>query len=164
VSALSRLQKLEETAACDVPCALHALAAITPTPCGAEVFEGGCLECGVGILYHTATTTERERALCVELYGPGASLARLTASRRSLAGFIWLSRRGDARAAEPCEAYQRALIEEHNRRMAEKWAAHWQTVPLAELEAGAELLESRLSDAELAAIIWPGGGGKPLPA
>lgn len=88
MSALSRLQKLEEVAACDVPCALHALADATPTPPGAELWEAPCFECGAPLLYHIAADVpRRERELSAELYGPG-TLAALTASRRTLAGMI----------------------------------------------------------------------------
>lgn len=160
MSALSRLQKLEAVAACDVPCAWHALGSILPTPAGAEIYTGACLECGEDMLFNSAGTTARERELHAELYGPGATLATLTASRRSLAAMVWLSRRGVVITAAPSEVYKRSLIEEHNQRMAEKWEAHWQTVSDEILEAAAELLEGEPPDAELEAIIWPEGIGE----
>lgn len=156
MSTHSRLLKLEEMAACDVPCAWHALGAMTPTPVGAEIYVGACLECGEDMLYHSVDVTEWERELHAELYGSGATLATLTASRRSLAGMIWLSRRGTFITAAPGEVYKRALVEEHGRRMTGKWEAHWQTVSDEILEAAVELLEGQQSDAELEAIIWPG--------
>jgi hypothetical protein len=159
VSALSRLQKLEVVTACDVPCAWHALGSILPTPAGAEIHTGACVECGEDMLFNSAGTTARERELHAELYGPGATLATLTASRRSLAGMVWLSRRGEVISAAPGEVYKRALIEEHNQRMTEKWEAHWQTVSDKILEAAVELLEGETPDAELEAIIWLGGEG-----
>lgn len=155
MSALSRLQKLEVVAACDVPCAWHALGSIMPTPAGAKIRTGACLECGEDMLFNSAGTTARERELHAELYGPGATLATLTASRRSLAVMIWLSRRGTVITAAPGEVYKRALIEEHNRRMTDKWEAHWRTVPDEILEAAVELLEGEPPDAVLEAIIWP---------
>jgi hypothetical protein len=112
------------------------------------------------MLYNSAGTTARERELHAELYGSGATLATLTASRRSLAGMVWLSWRGEVISAAPSEVYKRALIEEHNRRMTEKWEAHWRTVSDEILEAAVELLEGEPPDAELEAIIWPGGVGR----
>lgn len=159
VSALSRLRKLEEVTACDVPCGWHALGNILLTPAGAEIYTGTCLECGEDMLYNSAGRTARERELHAELYGPGATLATLTASRRSLAGMVWLSRRGEVISAVPSEVYKRALIDEHNWRMTDKWEAHWQTVSDEILEAAVELLESEPPDAELEAIIWSGGIG-----
>lgn len=151
-----RLEKLEAVAAAGVPCAWHALGSITPTPAGAEIYTGACLECGEDMLFNSAGTTARERELHAKLYGPGATLETLTASRRSLAGMIWLSRRGEAIYAAPGEVYKRALIEEHNRRMTDKWEAHWRTVPDDILEVAVVLLEGQQTDAELEAIIWPG--------
>jgi hypothetical protein len=49
------------------------------------------------------------------------------------------------------------LIDEHDRRMTEKWEAHWRTVSDEILEAAVELLEGQPPDAELEAIIWPRG-------
>ncbi|HEX7312313.1 MAG TPA: hypothetical protein VF297_00080 [Pyrinomonadaceae bacterium] len=154
-----RLEKLEAVAVAGVPCAWHALGSITPTLAGAEIYAGACMECGENMVYHSADATAQERELHSELYGPGATLATLTASRRSLAGMVWLSRRGTIITAAPSEVYKRALIEEHGRRMAEKWEAHWQTVSDEILETAVELLEGQHSDAELEEIIWPGGGG-----
>lgn len=153
-----RLEKLEAVAVAGVTRAWHALGSITPTPAGAQIYTGACLECGEDMLYHSAGVTERERELHAELYGPGATLVTLTASRRSLAGMVWLYRRGSALTAAPGEVYKRALIEEHGRRMTEKWEAHWQTVSDEILEAAVELLECQQSDAELKEIIWSGGG------
>jgi hypothetical protein len=70
---------------------------------------------------------------------------------------IWLSRRGTIITAAPGEVYKRALIDEHDRRMTEKWEAHWRTVSDEILEAAVELLEGQPPDAELEAIIWPRG-------
>jgi hypothetical protein len=152
-----RLEKLEAVAVAGVPCAWHALGSITPTPAGAEIHTGACPECGEDMLYNSAGTTSRERELHAELYGPGATLATLTVSRRSLAGMVWLSRRGTIITAAPGEVYKRALIDEHGRRMTEKWTAHWQTVSDEILEEAAVLLEGQPPDAELEAIIWPYG-------
>jgi hypothetical protein len=105
--------------------------------------------------FSMAGCTPRERELSAEFYYRGFTLAALTASRRAVAGLAWLSRRGKIITAAPGEVYKRALLDEHNRRMSEKWAAHWATVPDELLEFAADMLEGRTPDAELEAIIWP---------
>ena len=160
MSALSRLQKLEEVAACDVPCAWHALADIMPRPVAvapADIFAGTCRECGEDMDFNMADCMPRERELSAEFYPHGLGIETLTASRRSLAAMLWLSRRGKVITAAPGEVYKQALIDEHDRRMGDKWEAHWRTVPDEILEAAAELLEGDIPDAELEAIIWPEG-------
>lgn len=156
--ALLRLEKLEATAACDVPCAWHALGAVLPTPAGAIVDEGACMECGGVMLYNSAGTTARERELCLEVYAPGATFETLTASRRAWAISLWLSRRGNAITAGPGEVYKQALMDEHTRRMNQRWAEYLAGASDEALEKMEEV--GGLSDAELEAIIWPAGEGK----
>lgn len=154
---LRRFRKMEGETAAGVPCALHALADNTPTPPGAWTWEGGCTECGDAILYHTFDTTGRGRALAVEFYGLGAEAGAFTASRRGVAALAWLSRQAKPETAGPGETFKRALIEEHGRRMAEKWTALWRAASDDVLET-AEALLCTAPDAELEAIIWPGEG------
>lgn len=142
-----------------VPCAWHALADLFPrVPVDpADIFAGSCGECGGDMDFNMERCTPRERELSAEFYPRGWTCASLTASRRSLAAMLWLNRRGTKIMARPDEVYKRALIEEHDRRMIEKWAAHWETVSNEALEEAAELLEREPPDAELEAIIWPEG-------
>jgi hypothetical protein len=120
-----------------------------------SLFLGTCLECGEDIDFNMAGCTPREREPSAEFYFRGFMLATLTVSRRAVAALAWLSRRGKVITAAPGEVYKRVLIEEHNRRMSEKWAAHWATVSDELLESAANVLEGRTPDAELEAIIWP---------
>lgn len=145
-----------------VPCAWHALADLLPRPPvdPADVFPGTCIECGEDMDFSMVGCTPRERVLSAEFYFRGHTLATLTASRRAVAALAWLSRRGKIITAAPGEVYKRALLDEHNRRMSEKWAAHWATISDELLEFAADMLEGRTPDAELEAIIWPPGEPK----
>lgn len=140
-----------------VPCAWYAIAELFPrVPVDpADIFAGSCGECGGDMDFNMERCTPRERELSAEFYFRGWTFATLTASRRSLAAMLWLHRRGVVIKAGPGEVYKRALIEEHDRRMVEKWVAHWETVTDEALEEAAELLERQPTDAELEAIIWP---------
>lgn len=140
----------------DVPCAFHALADITPTPAGAVVWEGGCLECGEPLAYHeTGSIPAREREVYRELYSVGVTLDTITGSRRLLAALAWVWRPRLCAPPAPLGAHERALLDEHTRRMVEKWAAHWERASGETLEAAAKILDDGLSVAELEAIIWP---------
>ncbi len=140
-----------------VPCAWHALAELFPrAPVDpADTFAGSCGECGEDMDFNMERCTPRERELSTEFYFRGWTFATLSASRRSLAAMLWLHRRGTVIKAQPGEVYKQALLDEHDRRMVEKWAAHWETVSDEALEEAAELLECQPTDAELEAIIWP---------
>jgi hypothetical protein len=105
------------------------------------------------MVYNAAGTTAQERELGDELFGVGTSVATLTASRRSWAALLWLSRRGNDLTARPDEVYQQALIDEGHRRMAEQWKVHLETVSDEMLPVFLDLAE--LTTAELEAIIWP---------
>jgi hypothetical protein len=164
---LERAERVIHPAASRViPCAWHALAEIEPRVhvAPADVFPGSCPECGGDMDFNMTGATPRERELSAEFYFRGHTLDTLTASRRSLAAMVWLSRRGETITASPGEVYKRALIDEHNRRMGEKWAAHLEAVSDETLEVWRDLAERDLddarpspSDAELEAIIWPEG-------
>lgn len=61
--------------------------------------------------------------------------------------------------AAPGEVYKRASMEEHDRRMVEKWTAHWQTVSDEILEAAAELLEAKTERRRVRGYYLAGGRG-----
>jgi hypothetical protein len=141
-----------------VPCTWHALGELDPREPKdpADIVVGGCHECGEPIHYNAAGTTPRERELSAELFGVGSNRATLTASCRSWAGGIWLSRRGPRMTAGTGEAWKQALIDENTRRNGEAWAKHLETISDEELECIGSEDFRELSDAELEAIIWPG--------
>ena len=121
----------------------------------ADVFPGSCRECGEDMDFNMEDCTHRERELSTELYFRGYTLATLTASRRAMAAVEWLNRRGKDITAPPGEVYKQALIDEHDRRMGEKWVAHLATMPDDLLAFLGELLEHPPPEAELEAILWP---------
>lgn len=160
MKAVGRVEKVEATLYAErargAVCAFHALADITPTPRGAEVWEGACAECDAAIIYHsTGPMPSRERDLYRELYAVGRTPARVTGSRRMLAVTVWMSRQPPA-SSPPLGPYEQVLSDESLRRIRERWTEHWKTVPDDVLEDAADMFEGRVSDAELEAIIWPG--------
>ena len=138
-----------------VSCAFHALAELTPTPRGAEVWEGACGECDAAITYHaTEQTPPRLRALWREVYAVGRTPETVTGSRRMLAATVWMYRQPLV-SLPPLGPYEQALHDESMRRIRERWTEHWKTVPDEVLEDAAAMYEGKVSDAELEAIIWP---------
>src|SRR5829696_1820366 len=107
-----------------VPCAWHELAELFPrVPVDpSDIFAGSCGECGGDMDFNMERCTPRERELSAEFYPRGWTCATLTASRRSLAAMLWLHRRGTVIKSRPGEVYKQALLDEHDRRMVEKWA------------------------------------------
>ena len=143
-------------AAREVPCAFHALAAITPTPPGAETWEGGCYECGGAIVYHAeAGAPERETRLFRELYRVGVKSVSLGASRRYVAWLAWVRRQTRPSYTPPRDPYARALDAECSRRVAEAWTAFWRSPPAGAREWAAEFFAEDFPLTELEAIIWP---------
>jgi hypothetical protein len=137
-------------------CATHALGDLLPDPKDpADQFAGGCHECGRPMPWNVEGCAPRWRAVMVELYGVGSSLATITASRRSCALMEWLRRRArEVPSRPPLRGLARALDEESLSRFVELWREHLKSVPDELLEFMADELQA-MTDAELEAIIWP---------
>jgi hypothetical protein len=138
-----------------VACTWHALSELdTREPLDpADIFTGGCHECGGEIPLNAEGTTAQERELSAELFAVGTSNATLTDSPRSWAALMWLARRGKKLTARADETYKQALIDENGRRSAEQWKKHLETVSDEMLATMNDLAEATV--AELEVILWP---------